>query len=134
MLESKWREQIIQWEKFEAHETVFKTKLEAAFDNSYFNTQRDKLLGFTHVCVSEMPGHLCGQCLELTNVEKLARMDDTCVKWDQGDELTLYFLRLNKLQENLLDEDIKWTDKQKLAEAMKELYASNVFEKRDMRQ
>ena len=85
MLESKWREQIIQWEKVEAHETVFKTKLEAAFNSSYFDTLRDDLLGFTHVCVSEMLDHLCGQCLELTDVKKSACMDDTRVKWDQGD-------------------------------------------------
>ena len=112
MLETKLREQIVKWDKFEAHETVFKNKLEAAFDSMYFGALHDELLGFTHVCVSEMLDHLRGQCLEMTDVEKSARMEDTRVKWDQGDELTSYFLRLNKLQGDILKEDIEWTNKQ----------------------
>ena len=50
----------------------------------------------------------------MTNVEKSHWMEETCVKWDQGDELNAYFLGLNKLQEDLGDKGIEWTEKQKI--------------------
>ena len=40
----------------------------------------------------------------------------------------MYFLGLDKLQENLEDKYIKWIEKQKMVEAMKEVYATNLFD------
>ena len=49
-------------------------KLEAAFDSQYFEVLRDDLLGYTHVCVSEMLAHPLEQCLALTGVGKQERL------------------------------------------------------------
>ncbi len=62
-----WNEQIAQWTRSDAHEYVFKGKLKSAFDSKYFVTLKNDLLGFTHVCVSEMLDHLTTQCLKITD-------------------------------------------------------------------
>ena len=46
---ARWKQVVAHWDKFDAHEHVFKQKLEEAYDAQYFDGLRDDLLGFTHV-------------------------------------------------------------------------------------
>ena len=48
---AEWKEYVAQWERFDAYEYVFKQKLIQAYNPQYFETLRDDLLVFTHVCV-----------------------------------------------------------------------------------
>ena len=130
---AEWNELLVQWERFDAYEHVFKNKLEGAYDKQYFTVLRDDLLGYTHICVSEMLDHLLEQSLALTDVEKDERLKATSRPWDQDIALATYFHNLDKLQEDLDDDDIEWTDKQKIVQAMKQMYASHNFDARDMK-
>ena len=131
---AEWSEQIAQWERFDAYEHVFKMKLEAAYDSQYFEVLRDDLLGYTHVCVTEMLDHLLEQCLALTDVEKQERLLTTQQPWNQDVALPTYYHNLDKLQEELDDDDIEWTDRQKMIQAIKEMYACHIFDARDMKE
>ena len=130
---AEWAEHTKQWERFDAYEHVFKNKLEGAFDSQYFDTLRDDLLGYTHVCVSEMLDHLLTQCLALTDVEKQERLAAVGTPWNQDLALGTYFHNLDRLQEELDGEEIEWTDRQKIMQAIKEMYACNLFEAHDMK-
>ena len=90
-MSAKWKQVIAHWDKFDAHEHVFKQKLEEVYDPQYFDGLRDDLLGFTHVCVSEMLDHLKDQCLQLTDVEKEARLEEARRPWDQNEQVARRF-------------------------------------------
>ena len=128
-----WNEQIAQWMRFDAYEYVFKKKLEAAFDAKYFVTFKNDLLGFTHVCVSEMLDHLATQCLTITDTEKSAKLTAALKPWSQEDDIDTFFDDLDKIQKDLLDETITWPTDQKIIHAMTNMWDSNIFDKRDMR-
>ena len=130
---AEWRAFVDQWERFDGYEYVFKVKLEASFDGQYFATLRDDLLGYTHVCVSEMLDHLMDQCIALTDVEKQEKLDAVLKPWNQDDDITTFFNNIDRMQEDLGDDDIEWTDSQKSIHAIKQMYASNTFDARDMR-
>ena len=85
------------------HKTVFKVKLKQVLDSVYFATLRDELFRFIHVYVSKMLNHLCTQCLEMRDVEKDQQMYETQKKWNQTNKITMYFIGLDNLQEDLLD-------------------------------
>ena len=128
-----WREHVEQYERFDAHEHVFKGKLEAAFDSKYFATLKNDLLGYTHVCVSEMLEHLEKQCLEITDSEKSDKLKAALKPWSQDDDIDTFFDDLDKIQKDLEDENIPWPTNQKIIHAMKNMWDSNIFDKRDMR-
>ena len=130
---AEWKEYVAQWERFDAYEHVFKTKLIQAYDSQYFETLRDDLLGFTHVCVSEMIDHLLQQCLPLTDIEKDEKLKAAQAPWNQDDDITTFFHKMDRAQEDLVEDDVEWTDGQKIIHAIKEMYAANIFEARDMR-
>ena len=44
------------------------------------------------------------QCLALTSREKTLKFRDTLIPWDQNDDVTTYFVKLEKLDEELLNE------------------------------
>ena len=67
---AEWAQRAEQYERFDAYETVFKEKLEAAFDSHYFQTLCNDLLEYTHMCVSKMLDHPLNQCLAITDTEK----------------------------------------------------------------
>ena len=56
--EANRKELIAQWERFDAYESVYKTKIEEAYDAQYFESLKDDLLGFSHVSVRKMLDHL----------------------------------------------------------------------------
>ena len=132
-LTAEWKEYVAEWERFDAYEYAFKQKLVSAYDSQYFETLRDDLLGFTHVCVSEMLDHLNDQCIVLTEVEMEERLAETQKPWDQDVAIQTFFQRLDKLQEDLLDDGIEWTERQKINKTVKEMYDSNLFDARDMK-
>ena len=129
-----WKQHVEQWERFDAYEHVFKDKLEGAYDRNYFTTLCDDLLGYTHVCVSEMLEHLLEQCLEITDTEKAEKLEKILKPWDQDEDINAFFHSLDKGQETLTDEDITWPTSQKIIHAMKQMYACNQFDSRDMRE
>ena len=131
---AEWNEQVKQYERFDAYEHVFKEKLEAAYDSQYFDTLKDDLLGFTHVCVSEMLDHLTQQSLALTDVEKQERLQAAQLPWNQDDAIDTFYHILDKQQEELSTDDIEWTNSQKISHTMNEMYRSNIFDARDMRE
>lgn len=131
---AEWTEQHQEWERFDAYEHVFKEKLEGAYDSQYFDVLKDNILGFTHVCVSEMLDHLHSNCLALTDVEKEKRLEETKLPWDQDIALPTYFHNLDKLQEELDDDEIEWTDRQKISVTITMMYASHFFDKKDMKE
>ena len=128
-----WNEQIAQYERFDAYEHVFKEKLEGVFDEKYFITFKNDLLGFTHVCVSEMLDHLTTQCLTITDTEKSEKLKAALKPWDHEDDIDTFFDDLDKIQKDLQDEMIIWPTDQKIIHAMKNMWDSNIFDKRDMR-
>ena len=103
---AEWTQHVEQYERFDAYETVFKEKLEAAFDSHYFQTLYDDLLGYTHVCVSEMLDHLLDQCLAITDTEKAEKLEAALKPWNGNDDINAFFHSLDKVQESLDDEDI----------------------------
>ena len=124
---------ITQFDTFEGYETAFKDKVEEAYDQAYFSTMKDDVLGFMHVTVAGMLSHLEGQCHALTEREKKAKLDEVNVPWDQNDDIKTYFVKLDKLEEELLNEfDIEWPTSMKIMQAVNEMYDSNQFEERDM--
>ena len=131
---AEWREHVEQWERFDAYEHVFKDKVEAAYDSQYFLTLSDDLLGYTHVCVSEMLDHLLDQCLEITDTEKSDKLEAALKPWNPDEDINAFFHGLDKVQENLDDEAIPWPNSQKIIHAMKQMYACNTFDSRDMRE
>ena len=72
--------------------------------------------------------HLEQQCLALTSREKTVKLRDTLIPWDQNDDVATYFVKLEKLDEELLNEfNIVWPESQKLNQAVNEMYESNQF-------
>ena len=63
-------EDIVQYDVFEAYETVYKDAMVAAYDETYFDTIEDELLGFTHLTVNSMLEHLTEQCLAMTFTDR----------------------------------------------------------------
>ena len=132
-LEAGRKELVAEWDKFDAHEQVFKRKLEEAYDAQYFDALHDDILDLTHVYVSDMLDHLEDQCLGLTNDDKTKKLEETHQKWDQNDDITQYFLKLDKLDIELQEYKIEWSTDMKITAAVKQMYKSNLFDIRDMR-
>ena len=122
-----------EWERFDAYETVFKEKIEEAYDAQYLEALRDEILEMSHLTVSEVLAHLSLQCLALTNVEKEAKLAETRLPWDLHDDIKTFFTKLDKLEIELNELDIEWPTSMKITQAVKQMYESNQFENRDMR-
>ena len=122
-----------EWERFDAYETVFKEKIEEAYDAQYLEALRDDILEMSHLTVSEVLAHLSLQCLALTNVEKEAKLAETRLPWDLHDDIKTFFTKLDKLEIELNELDIEWPTSMKITQAVKQMYESNQFENRDMR-
>jgi hypothetical protein len=131
--EAEQSEAIAQYDLFEEYESAFKSMIEDAYDAAYLATLRDDILGFGHVTTRDMIEHLEQQCLALTSREKTIKLRDTLIPWDQNDDVTTYFVKLEKLDEELLNEfNIEWPESQKLNQAVNEMYESNQFTQDNM--
>jgi hypothetical protein len=77
--------------------------------------------------------HLNKQCLALTGREKKEKMDIINLEWNQDDGIETYFVKADKLEEELLlDYDIIWPTSMKITQVIDQMYASNVFSEDDM--
>ena len=131
--EAEQAESIAQYDLFDAYEAAFKAKIEEAYDAAYLATLRDDILGFGHVTTRDMIEHLERQCLALTSRERTIKLRDTLIPWDQNDDVTTYFVKLEKLDEELQNEfNIEWPESQKLNQAVNEMYESNQFTQENM--
>ncbi len=54
--------------------------------------------------------------------------------WSQDDDIDTFFDDLDKVQKELLDEEIIWPTDQKIIHAMTNMWDSNIFDKHDMRE
>ena len=62
---------------------------------------KNELFGFDNKSVSQMLKHLKKQCLVLTVRNKKTKMKDVNIPWDRDDGIETYFLKANKLEEDL---------------------------------
>ncbi len=131
--EAERNKEIREWERWDAYETAYKQKIEEAYDAQYLETLKDDILELSACSVDEVLEHLELQCLALTNVEREAKLAETRVPWDLHDDITTYFNKQDKLEAELDELDIEWPTSMKITQAVKQMYESNQFEKRDMR-
>jgi len=131
--EANRREIIREWERLDAYETAFKQKIEEAYDSQYLEAIKDDILELSVLTVRDVIDHLGQQCLALTNVEKEAKLEETRLPWDLNDDIQTYFTKLDKLETELEELDIEWPTSMKITQAVKEMYKSNQFEKREYR-
>ena len=60
-------------------------------------------------------------------------MDAINSTWSQDDNIDTYFIKADKLEEELsLDYDITWPTSMKITQVINQMYASNVFSEDDM--
>ena len=91
------------------------------------------VLGFMHVTVANMLRHLKGKCHALTSRENKLKLDEVNVLWDQNDDIQTYFVKLDKLEEELSNDfDIEWPTSMKIMQAVNKMYDSNQFSEKDM--
>ena len=131
--EAERNEEIKEWDRWDAYETAYKQKIEEAYDAQYLETIKDDILELSALTVEEVLEHLQLQCLALTNVEKDAKLEETRIPWDLHDDITTFFNKLDKLEVDLDELDIEWPTSMKITSAVKQMYQSNQFEQRDMR-
>jgi len=108
-------------------------KIEEAYDAQYLETIKDDIIELSALTVEEVLKHLQQQCIALTNVEKDTKLEETRIPWDLHDDITTYFNKLDKLEVDLDELDIEWPTSMKITTAVKQMYQSNQFEQRDMR-
>ena len=112
--EAKRNEINVEWDCFDAYKTVFKEKLEEAYDAQYLEAIKDDILEMGHLTVREVLEHIKQQCLALTNVEKEAKLAETRLPWDLHDNITTFFNKLDKIEIELTELDIEWLTSMKL--------------------
>ena len=75
-----------------------------------------------------MLNHLNQQCLALTVRDKKTKMKDVNLPWDRDDDIETYFVKANKLEEDLQENySIEWPTSMKITQAEDEMYRSNMF-------
>ena len=79
----------------------FKEKIVLACDDAYLDTIKKELFGFSDKSVAQMPEHLEQQCVDLTMRDKKTNMKDVNTPWDQDDDIDTYFIKADKLEEDL---------------------------------
>ena len=90
---------IVQYDIFEAHETYYKDAITTAYDETYFDTIKDDLLGFTHFTVSNLLRHLKEQCLAMTFREKKQKLKKINIPWEHGVDICVFLSNVQKLKE-----------------------------------
>ena len=90
------------------------------------------MLEFTVVSAMEMLTHIESQCLKMTNRDKKKQIKNTEFPWLAEEDVTVYFAKLEKEQQKLKTMGIKWDDTQKVTQAVDEMYASGIFDKKTL--
>ena len=126
-------EELIQYDVFEAYETYYKDAMAAAYDDTYFDTIKDELLGFSHLTVNAMLEHLREQCLAMTFKEKKKKLKEININWDHGDDIRVFLRNVQKLKDQLDDEyGIEWADDMRMTHVLSEFYDSAIFTEEEM--
>ena len=99
--EAQRAELITQYEIFEAYEEAFKEKIILACDKAYIVTIKNELSGFADKTVAQMLDHLEQQCLSLTAQDKKIKIKDVNLPWDRDNNIETYFVKADKLEEDL---------------------------------
>ena len=77
--------------------------------------------------------HLEQQCLALTARDKKTNMKDVNLLWDRDDDIETYFVKANKLEEDLQENYcIKWPTIMKITQAEDEVNQTNIFSKEEL--
>ena len=77
--------------------------------------------------------HLEQQCLALTAQDKKTKMKDVNIPWDQYNEIETYFVKANKLEEDLQENYItEWPTSMTITQTEDEMYRSNMFSKEEL--
>ena len=73
------------------------------------------------------------ECLALTARDKKTKMKDVNLPWDRDDDIETYFVKAEKLEEDLQDNyGIEWPTSMKITQAEDEMYRSNMFSKEEL--
>ena len=99
--EAQRAEPITQYKTFKGYEEAFKDKIVLTCDKSYIVTIKNKLFGLAKKTVAQMFDHIEQQYLALTAREKKTKMKDVNLPWDRDDDIETYFVKADKLEENL---------------------------------
>ena len=70
--------------------------------------------------------------MKLTNIDKSAKLKETRFSCLEEEDVSIYFMKLDKEQECLKKMEIKWYDTQKVTQAVDEMYNSSLFDKKQM--
>ena len=84
------------------------SKKEEAYNSQYLEQTKDDILELGVLSLQEVVDHLEQQCLALTIMEKESKLEETRLPWDLNDDITTYFVKLDKLELELDELDIKW--------------------------
>ena len=77
--------------------------------------------------------HLEQQCLALTARDKKTKMKDVNIPWYRDDDIETYFVKADKLEEDLQDNyGIEWSTSIKITQVEDEMYRSNMFAKEEL--
>ena len=102
-------------------------------DKAYLVTIKNELFGFAEKNVAQMLDHLKQQCLALTVRDKKTKMKDVNLPWDRDDDIETYFVKANKLEEDIRENyGIEWTTRMNITQAEDEMYRSNMFSKEEL--
>ena len=83
--------------------------------------------------VAQMLDHLEQQCLALAARDKKTKMKDVNLPWDQDDDIETYFVKADKLEEDIQENyGIEWPTSMKITQTEDEMYRSNIFSKEEL--
>ena len=101
--EAKRKDEILQFDIFQGYEAVAKEKIAAAYDKTWLEGLRNKILGFTHVTANKMLDELELKSHALTYSEKQLKLNEFNLAWNQDDDIEHYFTKVDDLEEELDD-------------------------------
>lgn len=131
-MEAAWTSKKKDHEIFLGVEDAMKILIAKAYDRCWLEEIEDDILEFTVVSAMEMLKHIESQCLKMTNRDKKKQIKNTEFPWLAEEDVTVYFAKLEKEQQKLKTMGIKWDDTQKVTQAVDEMYASGIFDKKTL--
>ena len=99
-----------------------------AYTPCWLGEIKDVILEFTVKSAKEMLDHLVTQYMRVTNREKKKLIRNTEFPWLSEEDVTVYFIKLEKEQVKLEAMGINWDDNQKVTQAVEEMYNIHIFD------
>ena len=128
-MEAAWTTKRKDHEIYLGVEDAMKNLIVKAYKSCWLGKIENDILEFTMVSAMEMINHLDTECLKVTNSNKKKQIKNTEFPWLADEDVTVYFLKLEKEQVKLKAMKITWYDIQKVTQAVEETYNSNIFDK-----